>query len=42
MGMGKHGTQMQGMVVLYTIAALLFKNSVKPIDTVECSFVSGQ
>jgi hypothetical protein len=41
MEIGKHGTQIQGLVV-YTIAVLLFKNSVKPIDAMECAFVSGQ
>jgi hypothetical protein len=38
----ERGTQIQRMAMLYTISVLLFKNSVKPIDAMECSFVSGQ
>jgi hypothetical protein len=41
MEVGKHGTQIRGMMV-YTLAVLLFKNSVKPIDAMECAFVRGQ
>jgi hypothetical protein len=40
MELGKHGKQIHGRV--YTIAVLLFKNSVKPIDAMECALVSGQ
>jgi hypothetical protein len=29
-------------MMVYTLAVLLFKNSVKPIDAMECAFVRGQ